>query len=153
MVHEAENTTQQTISDNELLQKIYDTLDKRLQVTEEKPYNRVKVETRLIKSIQTKQELDSPSLTIENLKNVSKIKEISFIVDSVFASKGKMVINIDDVEFYTSKDLEVFELGQVQTISLDKGLRVKRDTKFDFFVWNAVDAGEVRVGVTLTYTD
>lgn len=153
MVHEVENTTEQTISDNELLQKIYDTLDKRLQVTHEKPYNRVKVETRLIKSTLEKQELDSPSLTIENLKNVSLIKEISIIVDSVFTSKGKMVINIDDVEFYTSKDLEVFELGQVQTISLDKGLRVKRDTKFDFFVWNAVDSDEVRVGVTLTYTD
>jgi len=153
MVHEVENTTEQTISDNELLQKIYDTLDKRLQVTHEKPYSRVKVQTKLIKSTLTKQELDNPNLVIDNLKNVSLIKEISFVVDDTFATKGKMVINIDDVEFYTAKDVGTFELGQVQTISLDKGLRIKRDTKIDFFVWNGIDTDEVKVGITLTYTD
>jgi len=153
MVHETQNTTKQTMETNELLQKIYDTLSKTTQITSEKPYSRVKVETRLGKSTQTRQELDDPTITIDNIKNVSFLREISFVVDSAFSTKGKIVVNIDGVEFYTAKDLETFALASIQTITFDKGLRIKRDTKMEFYIWNAVDETEVRVGVTLTYSD
>lgn len=151
--HQVENTTKDTEKTNDLLQKIYDSLNKSLQITQEKPYSRVKVETKLGKSTLTRQELDEPTITIENLKNVSFLKEISFVVDTNFSTKGKMVVNIDEVEFYTSKDLETFALASIQTITFDKGLRIKRDTKIEFFIWNAVDETEVRVGITLTYSD
>lgn len=91
---------------------------------------------------------DRALLVFENtLKKESIVKEITLIPDSVFATKGKIIVTVDDSIIFKSKTFDAFEDLQDTIIPVHK--TIKQDSKVKIFM---ISSDGVEIGMTVQVT-
>lgn len=91
----------------------------------------------------------NPQLTFENiLEKESVVKEITIIPDSIFKTKGKLIITIDDSVVFKSKSFDAFEDILSDTIPINK--TISQDSKVKIFMISS-DGSEVGLTAQVTF--
>ena len=94
---------------------------------------------------------DNPLLEFKNiLEKESTVKEISVVPDSVFKTKGKLLITVDDVPVFRSRTFDAFEDLQENVIKVNK--TISQDSKVKFFMISS-DGTEIGLTAQVTFGD
>ena len=94
---------------------------------------------------------DNELLVFENiLEKESTVKEISVVPDSVFKTKGKLLITVDDVPVFRSRTFDAFEDLQENVIKVNK--TISQDSKVKFFMISS-DGTEIGLTAQVTFGD
>ena len=104
------------------------------------------VYARLKRITSTNQEIqkNADRIVANPLKVPVKIKSISVICDSVFKTKGMLVITVNDVEVFRNETVADFTDVTSMNIPLSpQNKTLKPDKSVKFFIWNGTDSNAV----------
>jgi len=91
----------------------------------------------------------NPDFIFENvLKKDSIVREISLMPDTVFRTKGKLRITIDDVEVFISKTFDAFENIQDTVVRINK--TISQDSNVKIFLLSS-DGSAVGMTAQVTF--
>ena len=90
-----------------------------------------------------------PDMQFDNaLKKDSIVREISLMPDTVFRTKGKIRITIDDVEVFISKSFDAFDNIQDTVVRVNK--TISQDSKVKIFLLSS-DGSAVGMTAQVTF--
>jgi len=102
----------------------------------------------------SRQNDDNPDLEFQNPLDIEAVvREITFIPNSAFKTKGMLVVTINDVTIFSNKVVADFTDVTDGKIPIPEGKTIKRKDKVKVFIWNGTDSNAVILTVQVTFAE